>query len=134
MHMQKNLRQFGFTLLSFFVSTLVLTPDVWAQLTATPGDTSGVLIRWLLFVLGGITIFFIFYKPVYGILVKYYHPSYCKQLVLAMMMLYFLSWISIALFVLFDYGFMFFWIKWVFVFLAGLWVIWFIVVMLRSDA
>lgn len=112
---------------------LVAAQYCWAQMGPAPLDTTGLLIRWLLFILGVVAIFFLFYKPVYGILLKYYSPSYCKQVVCSMMLLYLLGWISVGAFVLFDYGFMFFWMKWAFVVLAGLWVIWFAVVMLRSD-
>jgi hypothetical protein len=90
-------------------------------------------VRWSIFALGIVGIILLFYMPIYGLLVKYYHPSSCKQLVLAMMVLYLLGWMSVGAFVFFDYGFLFFWMKWVFVFLAGLWVIWFVVVILRAE-
>ena len=97
------------------------------------GGNNVLLLHWSLFLLGVIAIVFIFYKPVYGMLLKYYHPDYCKQVVWSLMLLYLLGWIAIGAFVLFEYGFMFFWLKWVFVFLAGLWVIWFCVVLFRKN-
>ena len=58
-------------------------------------------LRWGLFVLGLVVIFFIFYKPVYGLLIKYYSPTYCKQVVWSMMLLYLLGWFSVGAFIFF---------------------------------
>jgi hypothetical protein len=111
----------------------ILRPEAALAASAIASDTTGAIIRGGLFALGFVTITFIFYKPVYGLLVRYYHPSFCRQVVLSMILLYLLGWMSLGAFVIFDFGFWYFWIKWVFVFLGSLWLIAFAVIMLRGG-
>lgn len=108
-------------------------PELALAAQAGATDVTSVILRGGLFILGLVTIVFIFYKPVYGLLVRYYHPSYCRQVVLSMLFLYVLGWLSLGAFIIFDVGFLYFWIKWVFVFLGALWMISFAVIMLRGS-
>jgi hypothetical protein len=111
----------------------ILMPEMALAVQRGVTDVTSVILRGSLFVLGLVTIVFIFYKPVYGLLVRYYHPSYCRQVVLSMLLLYVLGWLSLGAFIIFDVGFLYFWIKWVFVFLGALWMIAFAVIMLRGS-
>jgi hypothetical protein len=92
------------------------------------GGTTNYLLRGGLFLLGLVSIFYLFYSLVYRLLLQYYHPDECKRLTWSMMMLYGLGWFAFGAYVLFDYGLYFSWFKWVFAFLGALWVIWFLVI------
>ncbi len=126
-----------FKKVSFWLSSIaayaILAPGATLAAQRSGSDATGIILRGSLFVLGLVTIIFIFYKPVYGLLVRYYHPSYCRQVVLSMLLLYVLAWLSLGGFIIFDVGFHYFWIKWVFVFLGSLWIITFAVIMLRGS-
>ena len=70
---------------------------------------------------------------VYPFLLKYYHPSYCKKLFWSLLLLYGLAWIAIAAYILFEFGFRIHLLKWVFVFIGVIWIIWFMIILLKKD-
>ena len=129
---QRTFRKLSFWLTSLAVYS-VLRPEASLAQPTGASDATGIILRGGLFTLGLVTIVFIFYKPVYGLLVRYYHPSYCRQVVLSMLLLYVLGWLSLGGFVIFDVGYHYFWVKWVFIFLGALWLISFLVIMLRGE-
>ena len=80
-----------------------------------------------------ILIWFIFYKIVYPFYLRYYNPTYCKQLFRSLVMLYGLCWITTSFYVLYETGFRHTWLRWVFVFLGVLWFISFLFMMLKKQ-
>lgn len=91
------------------------------------------VIQWGLFIAPFILLWFIFYKLIYPFLLKYYTPKYCRSLFWSMFGLYSMGWLAISAYVIFDIGFRVDWIKWVFVFIGAVWLIWFIVIMFKKD-
>ena len=129
---QRTFRKLSFWLPSLAVYA-ILRPEASLAAPTGPSDATEIILRGGLFTLGLVAVIFIFYKPVYGLLVRYYHPSYCRQVVLSMLILYVLGWLSIGSFVIFDVGYLYYWVKWVFIFLGALWLIVFAVIMLRGS-
>jgi|GEM_PF-1310876 len=87
-----------------------------------------------IFILGLVIIWFVFYKLVYPFLLRYYSPFYCKTLFWSMFLLYSMAWISVSVYRIFEIGFFYGWAKWIFAFMGAIWLIWFLVVMLRKDS
>ena len=87
----------------------------------------------LVFIVGLILLWFLFHKLLYPFLLKYYHPVYCKSLFWSLLILYGLAWITIGAYVVFDIGFRIHMMKWVFVFIGVIWIIWFIIIMLKKN-
>lgn len=96
-------------------------------------DSPNYFLGGLCFVVGLILLWLLFHKLIYPIFLKYYSPSYCKKLFWSLIMLYGLGWIAIGSYVIFDIGFRISSMKWLFVFVGILWIIWFIVIMLKKD-
>jgi hypothetical protein len=92
-----------------------------------------VFLSGLVFIIGMVLIWFLLHKLLYSLLLRYYHPSYCKELFWSLLMLYGLAWVTIGSYVLFDVGFKYGILKWVFVFLGIIWIIWFLVIMFKKD-
>jgi len=122
------------SLISAVVLELAAAMPAHAQWITGQADASQLAIGWAIFILGLVAIVFIFYKPVYGLLINYYSPSYCKEIVLSMMLLWVIGWMATSSFLIFSFGFSYPWLSWVYVSLGGLWIIWFAVVMMRNSA
>lgn len=90
-----------------------------------------VLLRSVAVVLVLAGTWFILYKLVYPFFLRYYRPSFCKNIFWTHFILYSLTWLLLASYVVFDFGFYFFWMKWVAAFLCVLWLISTVVLMLR---
>lgn len=90
-------------------------------------------LKGLVFIIGLLLLWFLFHKLLYPFLLKYYHPIYCKSLFWSLLMLYGLAWVTVGSYVIFDFGFRLHMMKWVFVFIGVIWIIWFIIIMLRKD-
>ncbi len=97
------------------------TTSIYAQEALTPQRSP--LLNWLLLFFGFAVIWFIPYKVLYPIFLKYYRPDYCKVLFWSIFSLYGLAWFHLSLYWLFETGFFYFWIRWAAVFLAVLWLI-----------
>lgn len=106
---------------------------------ALPGETViddlpvmtplGVALRVVL-VLGTYgLLWLLFYLLLYPRLLTYYDPDYCKSLFWSLLFLYGIAWTALSLYLVFDYGFRWEMTRWAFVFLGGLWLIWFAIVM-----
>ncbi|HLP45807.1 MAG TPA: hypothetical protein VK469_07675 [Candidatus Kapabacteria bacterium] len=98
------------------------------------GDNQNYFMGGLTFIVGFILLWFLFHKLIYPFLLKYYHPEYCKKLFWSLIMLYGLAWITIGAYVIFDFGFRIHAMKWIFLFIGVIWIIWFLVIILRKDA
>jgi len=96
-------------------------------------DGQNYFMNGLIFIVGLILLWFLFHKLLYPFLLKYYHPIYCKNLFWSLLMLYGLAWVTIGAYVIFDIGFRIHMMKWVFVFIGVIWIIWFIIIMLKKD-
>lgn len=108
------------------------SPDISGEFTDEE-DSNSYFMSGLVFIVGLILLWFLFYKLLYPFLLKYYHPSYCKKLFWSLLMLYGLAWITIGSYVLFEFGFRIDVLKWVFVFIGVIWIIWFLVIILKKD-
>jgi len=91
------------------------------------------VLKITMFVIGLATIFVIFYFMVYPVLLKYFHPDYCKTLCISMMLLYALGWFSFGAYVMFDFGYGLDWLRWALLFISALWLVWFSTVMFKKD-
>lgn len=101
--------------------------------TENGGENPNYFMNGVVFIIGLVLLWFLFHKLLYPLLLKYYHPSYCKNLFWSLLGLYGLAWITVATYVLFDIGFQIHFMKWVFVFIGVIWIIWFVIIMLKKD-
>ena len=92
-----------------------------------------IFMNGLIFIIGLVLLWYLFYKLLYPFLLKYYHPSYCKNLFWSLLLLYGLGWLTIATYLLFDIGFRYNIMKWIFIFLGVIWIIWFLVIILKKE-
>jgi len=128
-------RKFGRAMCMMLGLVLALALPAMAQEAAAVAPVGGVglLVRIGAFVVGLALIFYIFYFMVYKVLLKYFHPDYCKTLCISMMLLYTLGWFSFGAFVLFDFGYGLYWLKIGLYFISALWLVWFATVMLKQG-
>jgi len=82
-----------------------------------------LLLRWTGVVLVLVLIWFILYKVVYPFFLRYYRDDFCKTLFWNLFLLYALTWIFLASYVLLEFGFYYGWMQWFAVFLGALWLI-----------
>ncbi len=97
------------------------------------GPAPNYFLKGGIFLGGLILIWFLFYYLVYPFLVRYYSAGYCKSVFWSLVLLYSVSWIAVTVYVLFEVGFYIEWLKYVFAFIGGIWLIWFMVMMLKRD-
>lgn len=86
------------------------------------GTTAVIAVLWL-----------IFYKGAYPFFLRYYRPDFCRTIFWSLFSLYSLTWLLLASYLIFDIGFYFSWMKWTAVFLAALWLISGLILMLRRT-
>jgi hypothetical protein len=96
-------------------------------------ETPNIFMNGLIFIIGLVLLWFLFYRLLYPFLLKYYHPAYCKDLFWSLLLLYGLAWLAIATYLLFDIGFRYNIMKWIFIFLGVIWIIWFLVIILKKE-
>ncbi|NIM12925.1 MAG: hypothetical protein GTO45_12430 [Candidatus Aminicenantes bacterium] len=96
-------------------------------------ETPNIFMNGLIFIVGLVLLWFLFYRLLYPFLLKYYHPSYCKNLFWSLLLLYGLAWLTIATYLLFDIGYRYNIMKWIFVFIGVIWIIWFLVIILKKE-
>ena len=82
----------------------------------------GLLLVWILF-----------YYLIYPALLRFYSPGYSKKIFWSLILLYSISWICLSAYVLFEVGFYLEWLKYIFAFIGGIWLIWFITIMASKD-
>jgi len=87
----------------------------------------------LVFLVGAGLLWFLLHKMLYPYLLRFYHPTYCKNLFWSLFLLYGLAWSTIGVYILFDWGYRSDILKWVFVFIGIIWIIWFIIIMLKKE-
>jgi hypothetical protein len=112
---------------------LACAAPAFAQDAMAQGGGLSSVLKITMFIIGLAAIFVIFYFMVYPILLKYFHPDYCKKLCISMMLLYTLGWFSFGAYVLFDFGYGLDWLRWVLLFISALWLVWFATVMFKKD-
>ncbi len=116
-------------------------PALIAAVLATPAlAQDGLVVRqspflsWTLLLAVFALIWLIFYKGLYPIFLRYFHPTFCKFLFWSLFFLYGLAWLHLSLYILFEYGYWYPWMRWVAVFLTALWLIWFAVAAMTKRA
>lgn len=75
----------------------------------------------------------IFYKGAYPFFLRYYKSDFCRTIFWILFSLYSLTWLLLASYLIFDIGFYFSWMTWVAVFLAVLWLVSGLMLMLRRT-
>lgn len=90
------------------------------------------LVHWLLLVGVFLLIWVLFYWVLYPFFLRYFNPSFSKVLFWSLLLFYSLTWLHLSLYLVFDYAFFHSWVRWTAAVLTGLWLIWFLVVLLRS--
>jgi hypothetical protein len=69
------------------------------------------------------TIWLILYKAVYPFFLRYYRADFCKTIFWNLFVLYSLTWLFLSTYLLLEVGFYWSWLHWVAAFLAVLWLI-----------
>lgn len=121
---------FAALLVTLLALALGLAPQLLAQ-TSGPEPPASPLLSWLWSGLGVGLCWLLLYKGLYPVLLRSYRAATAQRFVWILFFLYGLSWLHLATYVFFDYGFYFLWIRWVAVFLAALFLIWFVLAFLR---
>ncbi len=113
------------------VVSLVWLRPLWKNeaWTAKLGQEIESMLRdWLLLLAVFALIWLVLYKGLYPIFLRYFRPDFCKFLFWSLFFLYGFAWLHLSLYILFEYGYWYPWMRWVAVFLTALWLIWFAVV------
>ncbi len=92
-----------------------------------------LLLRWAGVLLVLVLIWFILYKVVYPFFLRFYRDTFCKTLFWHLFLLYGLTWLFLASYLLLEFGFYYLWMQWIAVFLAALWLISGLVFLLRHS-
>jgi hypothetical protein len=118
-------------------------PGVAAALAAAPlaAQQSGpvfeqpdnLLYRWAGVILVLVLIWFILYKVVYPFFLHYYRDDFCKTVFWNLFLLYAGTWLFLASYLLLEFGFYFGWVQWFAVFLAAMWLISGLVLLMRRK-
>lgn len=95
-----------------------------------PGQLS--LLHWLAFLGVFLLIWTLLYWLLYPYFLRHFNPDFSKVLFWSILLFYFLTWLHLSLYLVFDFGFFFPWVRWTAAIITGLWLIWFTVVLLRS--
>ena len=114
----------------------LLAAPVAAQENASAPDypqPANLLLRWTGVILVLVGIWFILYKVVYPFFLRYYRDDFCKTIFWSLLLLYSFTWIFLASYILLEYGFYYGWMQWFAVFLAVLWLISGLVLLLRRN-
>jgi hypothetical protein len=125
----RRLLRYGLPLLCFG-----LAPPLPAQENGPSfPQPDNLLLRWAGVLLVLVLIWFILYKVVYPFFLRYYRDSFCKTVFWNLFLLYGLTWLFLASYLLLEFGFYYFWMQWIAVFLAALWLISGLVFLLRRN-
>jgi len=92
-----------------------------------------LLLRWAGVLLVLAAIWFILYKVVYPFFLRFYRDHFCKTIFWNLFFLYGLTWLFLASYLLLEFGFYYFWMQWIAVFLAALWLISGLVFLMRRS-
>lgn len=90
------------------------------------------LAHWLLFVGVFVAFWVLFYFMLYPYFLRFFSPEYSKVLFWSLLLFYAMTWLHLSSYLIFDIGFYFPWARWVAAFLTGLWLMWFVAVMVRG--
>lgn len=91
------------------------------------------LLRWAGAILVLVLIWFILYKVVYPFFLHYYRDDFCKTVFWNLFLLYAGTWFFLASYLLLEFGFYFAWMQWFAVFLAAMWLISGLVLLMRRK-
>ncbi len=80
------------------------------------------LLKWLLVIGGLVAIFFVLYKIIYPYFLRYYSHDFSRTIFWTLWLLYTLTWLFLSSYLL-EYGFYVDWLKWIGAFLAVIWLI-----------
>lgn len=94
---------------------------------------ANLLLRWAAVILVLVGIWFILYKVVYPYFLRYYRDDFCKTIFWTLLLLYSFTWLFLSSYILLEYGFYYGWMQWFAVFLAVLWLISGLVLLLRRN-
>jgi len=126
----------GPTVLSFdYNSNIISNALVYAQNMnpdANVGGTQNSVFWTLIFVLGFVVLWFVFYMILYRFLLNYYPPGHSKNLFWSIFLLYSLTWTTIMYYLLVD-NFYVQWLKWVLLFLSAIWMIWLVIILFQKK-
>jgi len=115
--------------------TLLAAPVAAQENSGVPDypQPANLLLRWTGVILVLVGIWFILYKVVYPFFLRYYRDDFCKTIFWSLLLLYSFTWIFLASYILLEYGFYYGWMQWFAVFLAVLWLISGLVLLLRRN-
>jgi hypothetical protein len=127
-------RHWALAWLGLFLLGLFLGRPVSAEESAAAfPQPDNLLLRWAGVVLVLVLLWFILYKVVYPFFLRFYRDGFCKTLFWNLFLLYGLTWLFLASYLLLEFGFYYLWMQWIAVFLAALWLISGLVFLLRHQ-
>lgn len=92
------------------------------------------VLPWVLLFAGFGVLWVVFYKGLYPFLLRYYRDRVSRSFFWELLLLYAVTWLHLASYLVFDWAFQDWWLGWVPLFFAGLFVIWFFITFLRRRA
>lgn len=117
-----------------------LAGGLWGSVLTAQGGApefeqpENMLLRWAGVLLVLVLIWFILYKVVYPFFLHYYRDDFCKTVFWNLFMLYGLTWVFLSSYIVLEFGFFYSWMQWIAAFLAVLWLISGLVILLRRPA
>jgi hypothetical protein len=104
-------------------AALAAAPPAVQQGGPTFEQPDYLLYRWAGVLLVFVLIWFILYKVVYPFFLRYYRDDFCKTVFWNLFLLYAGTWLFLASYLLLEFGFYVGWMQWIAVFLAAMWLI-----------
>jgi hypothetical protein len=105
-----------------------------AQMAPAHVQPANTMLHWVWIAGVFIVLWVFFYKLIYPFLLRHYRADVSKALFWLLFCLYSVSWLQVVFYVFFDYGFRYFWIGWTALLLSVVFLISFLVTLLRHPA
>lgn len=105
-----------------------------AQTAPAHVQPTNPLLHWLWIAGVFIVLWVFFYKLIYPFLLRHYRPDASKAFFWLLFWLYSVTWLQVICYVFFDFGFHYFWIGWTALLLSVIFLISFLVTLLRHPA
>jgi hypothetical protein len=106
---------------------------VSAQQEPVHAQPASTFLRWVWIACVFAAIWVFLYKLIYPLLVRHYRPDASKALFWTLFWLYSVTWMQLVLYFFFDYGFRYIWIGAIALLFSVLFLIAFLVVLLRHP-
>ena len=105
-----------------------------AQAAPTHAQPANTMVHWVWIVGVLIVLWVFFYKLIYPFLLRHYSADASKTFFWLLFLLYGVTWLQVTCYVYFDYGFRYFWIGWTAILLSVVFLVSFLVTLIRHPA